>query len=181
MPRSFPQPVVLVSRCLGFDFCRYDGQRLHAEIIDLLQGHVQFIDICPETAAGLGVPRAPIHLCMEDKAIEVWQPAESRTVTRQLEVAAADILPLFNDCDGAVLKSKSPSCGLHDAKVFRGRNQPQFLRRDSGMLGEKILAAAENRAVDDEMRLTNIVLREHLWPTTKSFALMRYSSSIVQR
>ncbi len=161
MSRSFPQPVVLVSRCLGFDFCRYDGQRLDAEIIDLLRGHVQFIDICPEMAAGLGVPRAPIHLCMEDEAIEVWQPAESRTVTRQLEKAAADILPLFSDCDGAVLKSKSPSCGLHDAKVFRGRNQPQFLRRDSGMLGKKILAAAKGKAVDDEMRLGNIVLREH--------------------
>ncbi|PIE56040.1 MAG: hypothetical protein CSA34_06420 [Desulfobulbus propionicus] len=161
MSRPFPQPVVLVSRCLGFDFCRYDGQRLSAEIIELLQGHVQFIDICPEMAAGLGVPRAPIRLCMKEETIEVWQPAESRAVTAQLETAAADVLPLFTGCDGAVLKSRSPSCGLHDAKVFLSRDQPQFLRWGSGVLGEQILAAAAHRSVDDEMRLTNIVLREH--------------------
>ncbi len=161
MLRSFPQPVVLVSRCLGFDNCRYDGQQLRAEIVELLQGYVQFIDICPEVAAGLGVPRAPIRLCVQKEAVEVWQPAESRTVTRQLEMAAAEVLPLFLACDGAVLKSKSPSCGLYDAKVFHGREQPQFLRRGSGMLGEKILAAAANRAVDDEMRLSNLAIREH--------------------
>ncbi len=161
MFRSFPQPVLLVSRCLGFDFCRYDGQRLHAEIVELLQGHVQFVDICPEMEAGLGVPRPPVRLCMNGEMFEVWQPAESRTVTEQLETAAANALPLFEGCDGAVLKSKSPSCGLYDAKVFRSREQPQFLRWDSGMLGTKILAAAAGRPVDDEMRLTNIVLREH--------------------
>ncbi len=161
MPRSFPQPVILVSRCLGFDYCRYDGQQLRAEIIELLQGHVQFIDICPEMAAGLGVPRAPIRLCLKNDVIEVLQPAESRTVTGELEAAANDVLPLFTDCDGAVLKSKSPSCGLYDTKVFHGENLPQLLRWGSGVLGEKILKAADNRAVDDEMRLSNINLREH--------------------
>ncbi|PIE60107.1 MAG: hypothetical protein CSA32_00630 [Desulfobulbus propionicus] len=161
MSRFFPQPVVLVSRCLGFASCRYDGQRLRAGIVELLQGHVRFIDICPEMAAGLGVPRAPIRLCLKGETIEVWQPARSRSVTQQLETAAAGILPLFEGCDGAVLKSASPSCGLHDAKVFRSRDQPHVLCRKSGMLGEKILAAAANRAVDDEKRLNNTVLCEH--------------------
>ncbi len=161
MPRSFPQPVVLVSRCLGFDFCRYDGQRLNSEIVELLRGHVHFVDVCPEMSAGLGVPRSPIRLCMNDETVEVWQPAESRSVTQQLQTAVDAVLPLFERCDGAVLKSKSPSCGLRDAKMFRGRNQPQFHRWGSGVLAEKILSAAANRAVDDEMRLTNVVLREH--------------------
>ncbi len=161
MPRSFPQPIVLVSRCLGFDSCRYDGQQLHAEIVTLLQGHVQFIDVCPEMAAGLGVPRPPIWLCMNDASVEVWQPAASRTVTSQLKNGVTELLPLFKDCDGAVLKSKSPSCGLYDTKVFHSREQPQLLRLGSGLFAEKILQMAGHRAVADEMRLNNIVFREH--------------------
>ncbi|PIE66865.1 MAG: hypothetical protein CSA23_06905 [Deltaproteobacteria bacterium] len=161
MPRFFPQPTVLVSRCLGFDSCRYDGQQLQAQIIDLLKGHVRFVDVCPEMAAGLGVPRPPIRLCMENDNVEVWQPAKSRTVTQPLQRASSDILCHFKECDGAILKSKSPSCGLYDAKVFRGINKPQFLRWGGGILGEKILAEAFNKAVDDEMRLSNMVIREH--------------------
>ncbi len=115
MRRSFPQPVILVSRCLGFDCCRYDGKQLRAEIVELLQGHVQFIDVCPEVAAGLGVPRSPIQLCIKDDTLEVLQPAECRTVTKELEAATDDVLSLFTDCDGAILKSKSPSCFLRSA------------------------------------------------------------------
>ncbi len=172
MPRPFLQPVVLVSRCLGFDSCRYDGQQLYAEIVEILQGHVQFVDVCPEMAAGLGVPRAPIHLCMNDAIVEVWQPAQSRTVTSQLESAAEEILSLFYGCDGVVLKSKSPSCGLYDTKVFHDREQSQFLCWDSGVLGRKILATAAYRAVDDEMRLNNMALREHFF--IKLYASARF-------
>ncbi len=179
MPRSFPRPVVLVSRCLGFDACRYDGRQLHADIIELLQNHVQFIDICPEMAAGLGVPRPPIHLCMKNDEVEVWQPDRFRAVTTELQKAADDILVLFSGCDGAILKGKSPSCGLHDTKVFHHREQPQFLRRGSGILGGKILAAAANRAVDDEMRLSNSVLREHF--LIKLYASARFRERTAAR
>ncbi|PIE70094.1 MAG: hypothetical protein CSA22_09800 [Deltaproteobacteria bacterium] len=161
MPRFFPQPTVLVSRCLGFGACRDDGQQLQVPIIDLLKTHARFVDICPEMDAGLGVPRDPIRLCISGDRIEAWQPAKSRPVTAQLKRASADILCHFKGCDGAILKSKSPSCGLYDATVFRGKNTQQLLRWGSGILGESILAEAGNKAVDDESRLSDKDIREH--------------------
>lgn len=161
MNTSYPRPLILVSRCLGFDACRYDGQQLRSPVVDLLRGHVDFVPVCPEVKAGLGVPRPPIRLCWEYEKIDVRQPAEDRSVTDVLKKAALHIIDEADGCDGAILKSKSPSCALTDAKVYRGINKPQFLRRDSGIFGTLVLRKMENKAVDDEQRLTNLILREH--------------------
>ncbi len=161
MKSSFPRPRVLVSRCLGFAPCRYDGAQLSSMVVKLLQDHVDFIDVCPEMEAGLGVPRPPIRLCLEGDKVEVWQPAESRTVTTALHEAAIRQVGQLPACDGAILKSRSPSCGLYDAKVYRGIEKPQFLRWESGVFGTLVLERLGQKAVDDEQRLTNIILREH--------------------
>lgn len=176
MNPSFPRPRVLVSRCLGFAPCRYDGAQLSSMVVELLRNHVDLIDVCPEMEAGLGVPRPPIRLCLEKKAVEVWQPAESRTVTTALHKAALRQAEQLPDCDGAILKSRSPSCGLHDAKVYSGIENPQFLRWESGVFGTLVLERLGQKAVDDEQRLTNIILREHfliklyVWTRFRSIA-----------
>ena len=176
MSPSFPRPRVLVSRCLGFAPCRYDGAQLSSMVVELLRGHIDFIDVCPEMEAGLGVPRPPIRLCMEKNIVEVWQPAESRTVTTSLNEAALLLVEHLVDCDGAILKSRSPSCGIYDAKVYKGREQPQFLRWESGVFGTCALERLGQKAVDDEQRLTNIILREHfliklyVWARFRSIA-----------
>lgn len=161
MKHSFPRPTLLVSRCLGFAACRYDGAQLSSKVVELLQGHVDFVDVCPEMEAGLGVPRSPIRLCLKNQEVEVWQPAESRAVTTALNGAAERLVKNITDCDGAILKSKSPSCALFDAKVYSGIEQPQFLRWESGVFGKLVLVNLGQKAVDDEQRLTNIILREH--------------------
>jgi len=67
----------------------------------------------------------------------------------------------FSDFDGAIVKTRSPSCGLRDAKVYRSFDQPHFLRWDSGLFATFVLKHLGHKAVDDEQRLTNLVLREH--------------------
>ena len=62
MKHSFPRPTLLVSRCLGFAACRYDGAQLSSKVVELLQGHVDFVDVCPEMEAGLTVVR--VSLCL---------------------------------------------------------------------------------------------------------------------
>lgn len=59
MKQQFPRPKILVSRCLGFAACRYDGQQLRSRIIDLLREHVDFVAVCPEVEAGLGFHAPP--------------------------------------------------------------------------------------------------------------------------
>ncbi len=59
---NFNRPKIVVSKCLEFDHCRYDGQLINNKYIHKLKDHVDFITICPEVEIGLGVPRDPIHL-----------------------------------------------------------------------------------------------------------------------
>ena len=60
----FPKPVIVVSKCLGFDACRYNGQTIYDSFVDSLKEHVDFIPVCPEMEIGLGVPRQPIRMAM---------------------------------------------------------------------------------------------------------------------
>ncbi|MBA3008344.1 MAG: DUF523 and DUF1722 domain-containing protein [Proteobacteria bacterium] len=177
MEHPFPRPKVLVSRCLGFAACRYDGQQLHSRIVAQLLNHVDFIDVCPEIEAGLGVPRPPIRLCLQDNKIEVWQPAESRCVTNALQKAAVFLAQDITNLDGAILKTKSPSCALQDAKIYNGTDKPQFLQRGSGIFGTLILEGLGHKAVEDEQRLTNRSLREHF--LIKLFAWTRFRTIAV--
>jgi uncharacterized protein YbgA (DUF1722 family)/uncharacterized protein YbbK (DUF523 family) len=172
MEQSFPRPRILISRCLGFAACRYNGQQLQFRVVDQLRDHVDFVDVCPELEAGLGVPRSPIRLCLQDNKIEVWQPAESRSVTDDLQKAASRLAQDIRDHDGAILKTKSPSCALQDAKIYNGIDHPQFLQRGSGIFGALVLERLGHKAVEDEQRLTNRILREHF--LIKLFAWTRF-------
>jgi uncharacterized protein YbgA (DUF1722 family)/uncharacterized protein YbbK (DUF523 family) len=172
MNETFPVPRVLASRCLGFAACRYDGQILKNGFIEQLQPFVQMIPVCPEADCGLGIPRAPIRLCQAEAGIVVHQPATGRDVTGQLGTTIAAILAAHPQIDGAILKSKSPSCGLFDTKIYHSIDKPQFLKKGGGVFGERVLHLFGDQAIEDEMRLTNISLRDHF--LIKLFTLARF-------
>jgi uncharacterized protein YbbK (DUF523 family) len=62
MKRTFPRPKLFVSRCLGFDACRYKGLKINDQSVELLKAHADIVTACPEIAIGLGVPRQPIRV-----------------------------------------------------------------------------------------------------------------------
>jgi uncharacterized protein YbbK (DUF523 family) len=70
---KFAKPILLVSKCLEFDNCRYDGNRLNSPIVYKLQKFVDFIKVCPEVAIGLGVPRIPIRMINIDKSLRLQE------------------------------------------------------------------------------------------------------------
>ncbi len=67
MLENFPKPVVVVSKCLGFDSCRYNGEIIDAPFVDKLRSHVTFVPVCPEVEIGLGVPRKPIRIVSDKR------------------------------------------------------------------------------------------------------------------
>ena len=75
------KPTIVVSRCLGFDRCRYNGDVLSSPFVESLKPHVNYCTACPEAEIGLGVPRNPVRLILQNGAIELFQPAEERTFT----------------------------------------------------------------------------------------------------
>ena len=78
------KPKILISKCLEFDACRYDGQRITNIYIQKLKQHVDFIVICPEVEIGLGVPREPIHLINSNDKISLYQPKTDIDITEKM-------------------------------------------------------------------------------------------------
>ncbi len=107
-----PRIVIGVSACLLGYAVRYDGgHRLNAPVARLAR-HFHLIPVCPEAAAGLGVPRPPIRLTghpRHARAVGVDDPA--RDVTGGLVRVARDAVRRHR-YSGFVLKARSPSCGL---------------------------------------------------------------------
>ncbi|WP_338261328.1 DUF523 domain-containing protein [Corallococcus caeni] len=123
-------PTVLVSACLLGEACRYDGRSQRSErVLAALEGKA-VIPICPEAAAGLGIPRPPVDLA-GGTGVDVWA-GQARALTRETREdrtaafqegarLALDAARRF-DVTVALLKEKSPSCGsqrVYETGVLR--------------------------------------------------------------
>ena len=117
MPAGLPR--VVVSRCLGFDACRYDGGIVESPQVGELRGRVEFIAVCPEADIGLGVPRRPINLHSIDGLVRVIQEETGRDLTDQLQGYSEETLGNAGRVDAFILKARSPSCGLGTASLIR--------------------------------------------------------------
>jgi uncharacterized protein YbbK (DUF523 family) len=73
------------------------------------------ISVCPELLGGLPTPRAPSEIC--GKRILAIDGTDFTTAFHD-GVLKAVAIAKENNCTSAILKSKSPSCGL--GKVFDG-------------------------------------------------------------
>lgn len=101
---------LLISACLLGFCCKYDGgtNSLPAETIAALREQYELIPVCPETAGGLPIPRAP----SERRGGRVLS-REGNDVTDEYEKGAHIALALAErfGCRRALLKERSPSCG----------------------------------------------------------------------
>ena len=59
---KFIKPNIIISKCLEFEACRYDGQLINNKFVDKLKRFVDFKPICPEVEIGLGTPRNTIRI-----------------------------------------------------------------------------------------------------------------------
>ena len=99
---------LLVSACLLGLSCRYDGGcKPCPRVIALMEKHT-LIPVCPEQLGGLPTPRPPAEI-REGRVIS----RAGMDVTDAYRKGAEEALRLAQlyACDGAILKSRSPSCG----------------------------------------------------------------------
>lgn len=98
----------IVSACLAGINCRWDGEsRPCQKVVDLVK-EGKAIPVCPEQLGGLTTPRTPA----EQKEDRVFTK-NGKDVTSQFERGAKEALKiaLLANCEEAIIKSKSPSCG----------------------------------------------------------------------
>lgn len=170
-PSGTVRPNVVVSECLGFAAVRYNGQILRSRFVETLRDHVRFLQVCPEVEIGLGVPRDPIRIEEESGKARLVQPSTGRDLTGAMEEFAGSYLQGLGNVDGFILKAKSPSCGLRDAKVYAAGSESGPLGRGSGLFAAAVTRAFPWAAREDEGRLTNLRLRHHF--LTHLWALAR--------
>lgn len=99
---------ILISACLLGVPCRYDGaSKLHPLAAALAARHT-LMPACPEQLGGLPTPRPPAE--RQGGAVRTRTGAD---VTENYRRGAEETLRLCRllDCQAAVLKERSPSCG----------------------------------------------------------------------
>jgi uncharacterized protein YbgA (DUF1722 family)/uncharacterized protein YbbK (DUF523 family) len=163
-----------VSRCLGFEPVRYNGQIVRDDFVQKLAGLCDPVVVCPEVEIGLGVPRPPIRLVRgrgRGGTLALVQPDTGRDVTDAMEAFASRFLDGVPAADGFVLKSRSPSCGIRDVKVYGSADQTAPLGKTAGAFGKRVVERFPAAAVEDEGRLNDDALRERF--LTLLFALAR--------
>jgi uncharacterized protein YbgA (DUF1722 family)/uncharacterized protein YbbK (DUF523 family) len=173
--RAEIRPRVVVSRCIEFDRCRYNGDMISSDVVRALKKHVDFEPVCAEVEIGLGVPRDPIRVATFDGELRLVQPSTELDVTDRMKSFAASYLASVGVVDGFLLKSRSPSCGIKDVKVFPGLAKQAAVARGAGFFGAAVLERFAGRPVEDEARLTNFRIREHY--LTALWALARFRAA----
>jgi uncharacterized protein YbgA (DUF1722 family)/uncharacterized protein YbbK (DUF523 family) len=166
------KPQVVVSRCLGFEACRWNGVTIPSEIVKRLEPHVTFSTFCPEVEIGLGVPRDPIRLIRSEGILRLVQPSTGLDVSERMRARVQEILSETESAHGFILKSKSPSCGIRDVKIYPGPGKVPVAAKGAGFFGGPVTERHPGLAVEDEARLTNFRIREHFF--TKLFTLYRF-------
>lgn len=158
---DFVKPRIIVSKCLGFENCRYDGSVINSPIVSQLGKHVEFITVCPEKEIGLGIPRKPVRLIIESDEKRLFQPATGNDVTENMREFTGDFLKETKNIDGFIVKHRSPTCGFHDVKIYKEKNDKMGSIRGEGIFGEAILSRYPNWPIEDEGRLRNFSIREN--------------------
>ena len=109
---------ILISACLLGVACRYDGlsKPLDSEIIEKLRTEYHLIPVCPEVMGGLPTPRIPAEISSDGKVFR----SDGVEVTENYIRGAQEALRLARifECDTALMKEKSPSCGA--GKIYDG-------------------------------------------------------------
>ncbi|MEA1988128.1 MAG: DUF523 and DUF1722 domain-containing protein [Pseudomonadota bacterium] len=161
---NFPRLKIAVSDCLRGTECRYNGGHAQDDFVNQhLAKYADFYPFCPE-AAVMGTPRETIRLVGIDTEVRVMAPKSNTDFTEGLQEYNDKIIPKLVDkkMDGAVVKSRSPSCGLERIKVYQpsgewhGSKDPM----QAGLFTGDLQKAMPHLAIEEEGRLSDAWLRE---------------------
>ena len=127
----------VVSACLAGVKCNYKQQsNPYQQIVEMVSNGLA-LPVCPEQLGGLPTPRIPAEI-ISNKVIN----KNGEDVTGQFRFGAQEALriSLLAKCDGAILKSNSPSCGVgyvydgsFEGKLIQGNGVFAQLLLDKGI------------------------------------------------
>lgn len=141
---------ILISACLVGAPVRYDGKSQKNDMAYGLLEYYDLIPICPETDGGLKTPRAPSELDKNRRAINIKGRDVSDFYHHGIALAL-EIVRKF-DIKLAILKDRSPSCGVHE--IHDGSFTDKMIK-GYGLLTEALLEAGVT--VISEKEIPNLI------------------------
>ena len=158
-----PRPRIGVSSCLLGEQVRFNGGHSRCRFLtEDLGAYADWVPCCPEIAIGLGSPRETLRLTTAGRLVN-----RSGTADHTAAVAA---VPLTAGLDGYVLKSRSPTCGIHGIARYGAGGQPAD-HRGRDLFAQRLLVAFPLLPVEEEGRPNDDLLREAF--TERVFAATR--------
>jgi uncharacterized protein YbgA (DUF1722 family)/uncharacterized protein YbbK (DUF523 family) len=127
------------------------GHKRFRFLTDELGLYVDWVPYCPEVEIGLGTPREPIRLTVDERLVNRGGTAD--------HTSAMAALPLPGAVDGYVFKAKSPSCGVRGIPRYRPSGEASGAV-GPGLYAGRVMASFPLLAVEDEGRLNDAGLRE---------------------
>ena len=170
------RPILVISKCLGCAECRYDGTGVKGTRAESLHQVTRIVPVCPEEEIGLGTPRPPIRV-VEGEAPCLYQPETGRDLTDRMIRFTETFLDRLDEVDGFLLKSRSPSCGVRDAKVYVDEDSEELSdRRGPGLFARGVLQRHPLLPIEDERRLRDAAIWERFVTRLFAAAALRHAT-----
>jgi uncharacterized protein YbgA (DUF1722 family)/uncharacterized protein YbbK (DUF523 family) len=151
-----------ISRCLLGEEVRFDGGHKRDNFLtEILGNFVEWISVCPEVEAGLGIPRDAMRLVGDPQRPRLMTIKSGKDHTMALDTMARDRLQELRklDLSGYVFKKGSPSCGLERVRVYTEHGISS--RKGTGLFARAFADQFPLIPVEEEERLCDPVLREN--------------------
>jgi uncharacterized protein YbgA (DUF1722 family)/uncharacterized protein YbbK (DUF523 family) len=175
--KEFVRPNVFVSACIEFDECRFDGTMISSEFVRRLKEVTNVTWVCPEMMIGLGSPRESLRLVeAKDEELKLVGNESKKDFTSAMEGFTEKYLTRLKDkdIDGFIMKAKSPSCGITDAKIYFGTGKSHVKSaKNPGIFGKGVLDHFPNHPVESERRISNFNIRDRFFVQLFTLANLR--------
>jgi uncharacterized protein YbgA (DUF1722 family)/uncharacterized protein YbbK (DUF523 family) len=151
-----------ISACLLGEPVRYDGgHKLDHYLKDIVGQFVNWIPVCPEVECGLSVPREAMHLVGDQQSPRLVTLRTGIDYTEQMLTWSEKKLDELEKLDlcGFVFKSKSPSSGMKDIKIYNSSGMA--VKKGTGIFARQFMDRFPLLPVEDEGRLHDAGLREN--------------------
>lgn len=170
--QKFFKPNIIISKCLNFEKCRYNWDRINDSFLDKLWKFVNYIPVCPEVAIWLWTPRATIRIVQDWEKNELIQPKTWANLTEKMHKFSQDFLKSQKEIDWFIMKSASPSCWIKDIKVYEKKSNLCIWRIWKWLFVENIDDIFAKIPKEMDWRLKNFQLREEF--LAKIFCLAEF-------
>jgi uncharacterized protein YbgA (DUF1722 family)/uncharacterized protein YbbK (DUF523 family) len=152
---------IAVSGCLLGESIRHNGgHKSDTFVTEMLSEYADYISFCPEHLA-FGTPRDSIRLVNHPDGIFVENNKTHQNVTDELEKFSIQELHKISaqPLSGIILKSKSPSCGLGSAILYRTNGYSET--KGDGLFAKLCKESFPLLPIEEEGRLQDPWLREN--------------------